>query len=344
MKTIRLIASAVFVWGLTPSCSDEINLFPENPPDKLYVLACLDASGSVQQVKVRKLIHGRGDARVIINQPENYLPDDSLQVMFETSSAGTYFLQPVDYPPQTGGPFSQDSNRIYELHDFRPVPGERVQLRIIDPSAGVTLTSSTGAIGAPSFNFPVPASVVHSTFSFTEPDKPFHIGYTPGPVTIWTISLKYVEYGFDGEMHCRKGTFSGATDLYRDTIREFSLPYLINIFNKVIPADPSVDFRMFYRFDFAIWIGDSRLKNYIGVASKFTDNRRFSADNISGGMGLFFAVNHAVLKNVCPKESLCWTLADSSVTRQLKFSRFLYDGPYTDPDSSLVNPFVNPMP
>ena len=339
MKIFRLIPSVVFFWGLLISCSTEIDLFPEDAPEVLYVLGCLDGTGGIQQVKIRRMIKGEGDATLLINDPSYYLPDKSIRVLLENYSGEQYSLNPVLYPPQTGGLFSQDSNLIYELSGFKPAPGRTCTLRIEDSVNGKTLQAQIYVMPPAYFSFPVKESVVQSKFDFTNRYRPFHISYSSVPVSIWSISLKYMDFMVNGEKHCRKATFSGARRFYLDGNREFDLVYLTSIFKILIPEDPQVDYRMFYRFDFTIWTGDDALSKYLKTSSSYVDNRKFSADNIEGGMGLFYNISHEQLKNVCPKERFCDFLADTIALKPMKFSRIPYNGPYTDPDSTLVNPF-----
>ncbi|MCX6227473.1 MAG: DUF4249 family protein [Bacteroidia bacterium] len=321
MKTFRLILSAAILWGLSISCNNEIDMFPGDAPDMLYVIGCLDGSGTVQQVKVRRLINGKGDATVMVNDPAYYLPDTSVRVYLEEPSG----------------------NIIYQLGDYGLAPGQTYTLKIENPANGKTLSSSISALMPAEFTYPVPAAVVHGKFRFTDPERPFHISYLPASATVWTVSFKYLDFMLNGDTLFRKVTFSD-TPKYapqNEYGRDFQLAYVLGLLNKLILDDPMVDFRMFYRFDFSVWTGDEALANYLNIASRFTDNRKQYFSNIKGGMGLFFAVHHAKLKNVCPLESFNSVLADSSTIRHLKFVRFLYNGPYTDPDSTLFNPFFS---
>ncbi|MFA5817231.1 MAG: hypothetical protein WC865_16620, partial [Bacteroidales bacterium] len=311
MKIFRLILSAAILWGLTISCNNEIDLFPDDAPEVLYVLGCLDGTGGIQQVKIRRMIHGDGDATVMINDPAYYLPDKSLRVYLENASGQQFPLHPVLYPPQTGGLFCQDSNLIYELSEFTPVPGQACTLRIEDSVNGKALQARISVMAPASFAFPVKESVIHSKFDFTDHYRPFHITYTSAPAAVWAISVKYMDFMVNGDNRCRKNTFSGTPGFYGYGSREFTLEYLTNIFKNLIPEDPHVDFRMFYRFDFSIWTGDGVLSKYLDVSSGYTDNRKLSSGNIDGGMGLFFCTSHDLLKNVCPKEDFCDFLADT---------------------------------
>jgi len=340
MKIFRLILSAAVFWGALISCNNEIDIYPDNAPEMLYVVGCLDGTGSLQQIKIRKLITGNVDASVMLNDPAYYLPDTSIRVYLEEESGNSRLLSRVIYPSQTGGLFSQDSNLIYEVANFRPKPGFTSTLRIEDPGHGKTLSSQVVALNPAAFTYPVKESVIHSKFRFTDAQRPFHIGFTAASASAWTIAIKYVDVLPDGEQICRKATYCGPPNFRNPSFgQEFSLNYLFLIFNRSIPDDPSVYYRMLYKFDFSIWTGDSILATHMSVAEKFDDNRKQIANNINGGMGLFFATSHDFLINVCPVETLNSTLAFNDSTKHLKFSGVPYTGIYTDPDSTLVNPF-----
>lgn len=343
MKTFRLILSAVILWGLTISCNNEIDLYPVDAPEMLYVLGCLDGTGTLQQVKVRKLITGNLDANLMINDPAYYLPDTSIRVYLEEPSGKQFPLNRVIYPPQSGGIFSQDSNLIYEIEGYIPEPGQPCTLKIEDPANGKTLSARVATMMPAVFDYPIKESVVHGQFRFTDSQRPFHISYTLAPASVWTISIKYVDFMVYGDNYCRKVTYSPPPKFgpHPASEQSFTLEYLWKIFNLSIPDDPNVDFRMFYRFDFSIWTGDNILSNFMDVANGFTDNRKQYFSNIDGGMGLFFSVSHDHLKNVSPLVTFHMALSNADTIKHLKFVRYPYEGFYTDPDSTLVNPFFS---
>ena len=320
MKMIRLILSAAILWGFSVSCDNVVEMFPDNAPDTLYIIGCLDGYGGMQQVKVRKLIHGHGEGSMLINDPESYLPDSSARVYLQDPSGNLTTMNPVVYPRQTSGPVAQDSNVIWQLDNYPLIPDQKYTLKIDNPAMGQVVTSTLYSMPTAGFTYPVPASVIHSKFKFTDPVRPFHIEFTPASAVIWSVSLKYLDFMANGDTLFRKATFSGQPNYGGIVGREFDLPYLFMLFNRLIQDDPKVDFRLFYRFDFLVWTKSSSAK-------------------INGGMGVFYAVHHAILKNVCPMESFNSALADSIDTKHLKFSRIPYDGPYTDPDSTAFNPF-----
>jgi hypothetical protein len=343
MKIFRFLLVVAFVWGLINSCSNEIDLYPDDAPEMLYVLGCADVTTGNLQVKVRKMITGNLDAYQMINDPDYYLPNSSVKVSIGGYPIGEVVLNRVMYPPQTGGSFAQDSNLIYETSGLLFFSGQKYALRIEDSITGSTLTSSIPAVSRARFSYPTKESVVNGRFRFTDSQRPFYISYTPAPASIWTISLKYVDFMKNGEMICRKANYHSPKQYGQHAVisQSFSLEYLWRIFGLAIPDDDSVDLRKFYRFDFTVWLGDEFLSDYMDVADRFADNRKQFMNNIEGGMGLFFSVSHERIQNVYPLEPFNVALANADTIRHLKFVRYPYDGPYTDPDSTLVNPFFS---
>lgn len=343
MKTFRLILAVVILWGLSASCDNEIEIYSEDAPDMLFVLGCLDGTGSLQQVKIRKLISGNEDASLMINDPAYYLPDKPLSVFLEESSGKSHQLQPQVYPPQTGGLFSQDSNVVYELKGYRPSPFRTCTLRIEDPDGGKTISATAQALLPVSFAYPTQESALQVRYTFTDPQRPFQVVFGEAPASLLTVSLKYADIMLNGDTICRKANHTYPPDFipHPASGRAFPLNDVWLLFNRSIQDDPDVNFRMFYRFDFLVWTGDSAIANYFFVAERFADNRRQSFNNIDGGVGLFFATSHARLINVRPHEKFLSFLAVNDSTRHLKFSAAPYVGVYTDPDSTLVNPFLS---
>ncbi|MFA6129265.1 MAG: hypothetical protein WC699_18340 [Bacteroidales bacterium] len=352
MKISRLILSAAILWGFTISCSNEIDLYPDDAPQMLFVLGCLDGNGTFQQVKIRKLIAGNEDATQMINDPAHYLPDTSIRVYLEESNGQQHPFSRVMRPPQTGGKFSQDSNLIYELDGYWPFPSRTFTLRIEDPANGKVLSSKIKTMNLPSFIYPEQFWVDRGKYNLTDPLRPFQVNYSIAPASILTVSLKYVDVMFDGEVICRKANHS-MTPVYMPHVelartlgiqlgvQVFTLSDWWLLFDRSIPDDPNVDFRQFYRFDFTVCTGDSAIAQYFYVADRFTDNRRQSFSNIDGGMGLFFATSAARLVNVRPYEKFNTFLASNDTTAHLRFLSYPYTGVYIDPDSTLVNPFLS---
>ncbi len=343
MKPFRLILSAAILWGLSISCNNEIDLYSDDAPEMLFVLGCLDGTGTLQQVKIRKLITGDEDAALMINDPSHYLPDITTRVYLEEASGNRVPFNRVIHPPQTGGVFSQDSNLIYEIAGYNPIPGKSIGLRIEDSAGGNYLSAQTLSMTPAFFDYPTQESALRVKYMFTDPLRPFTVIYGLAPASVLTVSLKYVDILISGDTIFRKANYTLPAHFipHPSGGQSFELPYLWLIFDRSIQDDPTVDFRMFYRFDFTVWTGDSAIADYLLVAERFSDNRRQSFNNITGGIGLFYATSNARLKNVCPHEKFLAFLRANDTTAHLGFSGTLFPGEYIDPDSSMVNPFFS---
>jgi len=317
------------------SCSTEIDLYDDAYSDQLFVWACLDGSGDLHQVKVRKAISEEASLEELLARPDAYLPGFSPEVSLSTQYGYSVLLDPVLYPPQSGT-FAQDSNLIYEARDYYPDSGDSVELSVADPVTGEVVSAVIKPLGRPAFRYPFPGSE-NARYNFTDPERPFYISWSGGDVWVWSISIKYLDILLTGDTIYRKGTFFGEPK-YSSPAREFPLEYLWNIFRKVIPDDPMVDYRMFHRFDFGIWAGDYHLSLYLANANKFNDNRRAHFCNIRGGAGLFYSVNQCELKNIRTYDNFANRLHTEDTLGYMKFSRYIYNGFFIDPDSTLANP------
>lgn len=343
MISFRLVLSAVILWGMSVSCSNDINVYSDDAPEMMFVLGCLDGTGTLQQVKIRKMISGNEDARLMVNDPAHYLPDTSIRVYLEESSGDRYPLNRVIHPPQTGGVVAQDSNLMYEVAGYRPPPGQPCFLRIEDPANGKEISARATSLMPAAFAYPDQKSVLRAKYNFTDARVPFRVFYGMAPASILTVSIKYVDFMVDGDMICRKANYSLPPSFipHPSGGQTFPLNYMYQIFNRSIQKINGLDYRMFYRFDFTVWTGDSTIANYLYVAERFSDNRRQFFNNINGGQGLFFATSSVRLHDVCPQEKFLSFLALNDTTAHLNFSRYLYSGIYVDPDSLLQNPFFS---
>jgi hypothetical protein len=342
MKRFPQILSLAFLLGATISCNNEIELYPTNAPEMLFVLGCLDGTGTLHQVKIRKLISGNKDASQMINDPTYYLPDTSLRVYLEEPSGAQLQMNRVMHPPQTAGVFAQDSNLFYELTGYNPSPDRTYLLRIESQDTTKEITAHLRSLKPVNFDYPTQESALHVKYNLTDPKRPFQVIYSLQAASILTISLKYVDVLVNGDTICRKANHILPPAFIPKPAggNQFPLGYLWQIFDRSIKDEPGVDLRLFYSFDFTVWTGDSAIANYLYFNEKFSDNRKQNYSNIDGGMGLFFATSHAQLKNVRPYERFLSMLAINDTTAHLKFSGFAYSGVYTDPDSTLVNPFL----
>ncbi len=178
-------------------------------------------------------------------------------------------------------------------------------------------------------------------FSFTNVDKPFYVTYSaPAQVFKLITEIKYLDVLHSGDTLYRIASFAGQPffPYNREPSRVFDLPYLYNIFNRVIPDDPDVKYRKFYRFNFKGWAASKALQNYLQFGQKFRDNRKLSFFNINNGFGIFYSCSYGETGHIAPLNSFMDTLAKSPYLKDLKFVRWRHNGAFIDPDSTLIEP------
>ena len=329
----------IFLAVSLQSCSEEVELFPENKQDQLVVWAYLDGNGAVHRAKVRKGITW------IVDETGNddrsgggYLDPDSVEIWLSGEDVIRLDYKPMPYPAYENEQNGAALNLIHELEGFNPHSGSSYQLNIRNLANGEITTAVISA--GPFAGFSYPSRVTENTlFDFTLSYHPFKITWYAAPITSWSIRIKYLDILKSGDTIYRAPVFHSAWSYYNNT-REFPLDYLWSLFNKIIPTDNKVDFRMFYRFDFVVWSGDHHLRNYLKVAQGYTDNRKQYFSNVENGLGLFYFTDSEMIRNVRPKDAFGSRLSESDSVKHLKFVRHLYEGKFPDSLFSMQNPLI----
>ena len=90
---------------------------------------------------------------------------------------------------------------------------------------------------------------------------------------------------------------------------------------------------MFYRFNFKVWSGSNILKDYLQFGARFVDNRKFEFSNIRGGYGIFYSCKTVNTGNIVPLPTFSQLLFSDPEVKDLKFSRYIFNGTYHEPDS-----------
>ena len=336
MKKLPLILLAVMVFFVC-CCDNEVDLYPDDPPPLLFVYGSFNGAGNLQQVRIRQSISKEQDAYVGAKDSTQYLPQDSLEVFVEDEMGNNYPMEPVLMEKEPGI-FGTDGNVIYQSV-FNLIPNRRYMLEIMNRTSGEVVTAQTRALAEPKFLFPRNSVVLRQMFQFTDPNFPFYIHFSGGSVNTWNIYIKYLDILKTGDTVFQRRMFSGDIHTGNSGIRYFPLDYLYQIIHKMIPVDRAVDYRMFYRFDFDVWVGDDVVAEYIRYFERYPDNRRFVNSNIHNGLGLLYSCNYSKLANVQPYESFLDSLIKAPLTRDLQFSRFMYSGVFPEDGSVAPNPF-----
>ncbi len=329
----------VFLAVALISCSEDVELFPEENEDQLVVWAYMDGNGQLHRAKVRKGITYSGDnGGEIYGSANGFIHPDSIEIWLSGEDVIRLDYRPVAYPVSEPEQDGSNQNLIYELEKFGPASGQSYQLNIRNVVTGEMTTASIKA--GPVAGFSYPSRVTENTlFDFTLSYHPFKITWFAAPITSWSVRIKYLDILKSGDTLYRAPVFNSAWSYHNNT-REFPLDYLWSIFNKIISADPKVDFRIFYRFDFVVWSGDHHIRNYLKVAQGYTDNRKQYFSNIENGLGLFYFTDNEMIRNVRPKDAFGSRLSESDSVRHLKFVRQIYEGKFPDSLFTIQNPFT----
>lgn len=327
------------------SCESDPNIMNDDMTETLFVWGYSDVNTGMHRVRIRRAILEEGDMFVHAQDPNLLLPVDPLDVRLFLSArdgqTGEIELEPVNYPKDPGI-FSSEENRIHE--GYLPIsPGDQVQLRITNLNSGEITQSSWVSCIAGRFTYPVWVGWYEPKFIFTSKENPFHIGIQEmgHEVQKFVVEMKYVDVLESGQEICQKAIFQGNDHYPLGTYslvewgRTFPVDYLFNIFRLKIP-EPAEDirYRSFYRFSFKSHAGSNSLREFLDNGVKLTDNRRFHFSNITNGYGLFYATHWVQTQNIQPTSSWADTLHTDPDLQYLKFSRYLFDGNYTDPDST----------
>lgn len=317
----------------------------DNAPKALFVWGYVDMHSGKHKVRIRRAIQQEGNMFELAKDPNLLLPVDPIRVeLLLHSQLDTTIVEmlPVVYPKEEGT-FSSEQNIIHEV-DY-PIPrGTSCSIQVQNLATGEIITSSK--VNAPTENFLFPKNYgwYEPLYSFNTPDEPFYVEFSISRNLVQKLltEIKYVDVLKNGDTVCQKAIFEGQA-IYADGgftryTREFELDYLFNIFNRVIPNDPNVKFRWFYRFNFKDLVASSSLRSYLKLAERFRDNRKFYFSNINGGYGIFYASNYSETGDIQPTHSFPETLSTSSETKELKFTRYIFRGNYVDPDTANIHP------
>ncbi len=323
MKRIWWIVIAVISMQ---SCSNEIDLYPDDVPSMYVVYGILDVNDSVQQIKVRKTFGGNSDS---------FLPNDNVRISVigvSPNDSVVYDFWPKEYDKEFGF-FPNESNPIHEA-TFTPQPGQKFKLILDDPELAEPITSSLETIATPRINHPFNGDAY---YRFTDTINPFYFQFTAtGQVHLQQFYVNYLEIMTNGDtvyQHSRfdlRPKFRDSTSVIRYYGKAFSLSYLFGIIRLQVneDEDKGVLHRELHGFDYVVWAGDQVMKNYLQLAAQFPDNRKLFFSNVQNGFGYFAASSHSGVQNLYPTQEFFDTLVISPMTKDLKFKNRKFSGEF----------------
>jgi hypothetical protein len=325
------------------ACETDPQLMNPDADPTMFVFACLDLNSGKHQVRVRQAIQEEGDVRVSAQNPELILPLEPIRVSLiirNNQSSDTLYFDPLVYPKEEGV-FSSEQNIIHEL-EFQIKSGYEISLSVEGLISGYKCTARAPYMKPPVFTYPRNwYQWTVQEYRFTNIDEPFHVSITSmGPVCKLLTEIKYLDVLKNGDTIYQKAVFAGNPYFpFSGTYNKvFELSYLFNIFNAVIPDDPEVKYRKFYRFHFKAWKGSGALAEYLHFGQRHTDNRKLYFSNINGGYGLFYSCCYGEINDIAPLWYFTDTLNSSPATSHLKFIKWRHDGEYIDPDTANIQP------
>ncbi|MCK5820423.1 MAG: hypothetical protein KAH17_00990 [Bacteroidales bacterium] len=342
MKIIRFILLLLSVSLL--SCESEPDIMNDDAPPALFVWGYVDMQSGHHKVRIRRAIQEEGNMYELAQDPKLLLPADPIRVnliiysLEDDKNPTIIEMHPVVYPKEEGN-FSSEQNIIHEVE--YPIPEfSSCQVQIHNLASGEITSSGKVSAWAPGFLYPRKYGWYEPTFYFNNLEEPFHVHFKVYHDLVQKLvtEIKYVDVLENGDTICQKQIFEGqaifGAGAFEDYIRAFPIEYIFNILNRVIPEDPQVKFRWFYRFNFKALAADHGLRTYIQLAERHSDNRKLYFSNIIGGYGLFYACNFSETGDIEPTWSFADTLWESPATENLKFSKYMYQGTYIDPDTA----------
>ncbi len=329
----------VFLLYSLSSCETDPDIMNDEAANKLFVWGCVDMQSGKHQVRIRESIQDEGDMFELAKDPKMSLPNDSLLVnliLYTPTETIVLKMHPVIYP-KDDGVFATEQNVIHEVN-YQIPKGSRCSLFINNLVTGDTITSPLVEVEAPGFLYPLDFGWYVPTYSFTNGEEPFHVTFNVygNLVQKLVTEIKYVDLLLNGDTVCQKAIFESQPIYggfgFNELNRTFPLDYVFNICNRIIPEDPEVKFRWFYRFNFKGFAASEGLRDYWKLGDRFNDNRKLIFTNITGGYGVFYACDGTETGDIEPSRSFPDTLSSSPKTVDLKFSRYIYPGTYIDPD------------
>ncbi len=336
----RLLGTLILFLSISLlSCESDPDIMNDDAPKSLFVWGYVDMQSGKHQVRIREAIQEEGNIYDLAQDSEMSLPKDSLLVKLilnTPSETVTLKMHPVIYPKEDGI-FSVEQNIIHEV-EYQIPEGTNCSLQVHNLVTGDSIRSSIVYANAPGFQYPRDNGWFEPKYYFNNVQEPFHVKFHifNDLVQMLVTEIKYVDVLLNGDTVCRKAIFESQAiyggNGYDEYNRTFPLDYIFNILNRVIPEDPQVKFRWFYRFNFKSLAASAGLRDYMQLGDRFNDNRKLAFTNMTGGYGLFYACDNSETGDIEPTHSFPDTLSNSPETLDLKFSRYIYQGIYIDPD------------
>lgn len=294
-KLLKVICAIVL---LQSSCSTDVDLiapYKETP----VVYGLLDASDSIQYIRINRAFLGEGDAYIMAQNPDSFNYSDILTVSLQRIKNGS-LLQTLNLVRKENvvidpGIFATQSNVLYytDGNDSMYQDSE-YKLTIINNQTGAVITSQTPVVDKISVDYP-PS---FGTIPFGDYNFPFNVkwyGAVDGAINDLTIRFYYNEYlKLDPSQSELKYADWQFPEVENGTSVNTPLQLSINCedfyrFVKGNVDENNAVERLFNRLDFIFTVGAKELYTYSLVNQPPTGIVQSIPDytNIKGGIGIF---------------------------------------------------------
>lgn len=314
IKSILVIAAFT---GLLSACEEDI-LSPVADKPYAVVHCVLNIDDTAHYVRLTKTFSGPVDSKIMAQNPDSLYFDDA-RVYLEMWD-GTYIYETIRLDPsyeiiRDSGMFFSGYSLLYKTN--RRLPGA-VRLRMEIPEIKTEVLGYIRLLPHPVFTVPDPAK--NKTFDFYE-TEPVRIIWTGTPdVCETTIRLNYLEVTDAGIDTCK-------LDWVRKYCNLVLIPadYLQFIANW-IKADDQVRYRILKGIDLLIATGDAGMANYMKYRDWGIDIVEKPYSNLVNAYGFVGSRVRGEFLDLLPNRKFMDTLANSTVTRHLRFKKWTLTG------------------
>ncbi len=297
LLTALLLVSAFIING----CKTDFEVvapYKEVP----VVYGLLNASDSLQYIRIQKAFLGEGNALTMAQNPDSIYYPDILNVKLDEYNSNGTFIRTIslirDVMPKEEGLFASSAHYIYRTQGEKILTQNNYKLVITNTETGAVFSSQTEVVD--DLNVlkptPFPSQINWLGFPYAIEYSSFAEGllyqliirfyYTERNVITNEIKLKYLDWKFPERTKNEASAFTiGSSEFY------------IFVASQLDP-DPSVK-RHAVEFEFYFHVAGKAFSEYIQVNSPPTGiNQEIPLfTNINGGLGIFSSRNVKLVRD-----------------------------------------------
>lgn len=315
----------VFYLIIAASCSTDVDLAADWE-ETTIVMGLLDASDSVQYVKINKAFLDKSVSALTLAQRSDSLYHKNISVTLDEKVNGriqnTYTLTKVDANQELGmkeeGIFANDPNFLYKLTE--PLQEDAIYQLNIENAGSVTVTAETPIVK----NIQVLKPQTTSTVNWSA-ENVRHTWRKPenGVSVDLTIYIHYLEKTSDGTITSKTITWNA----FKTNTGDQKDIDGIDFYNQIktnVSENASVT-RQIVDHDYVFTVAGQEIYNYIIVnnaQSGITETQITpNYSNVNNGLGIFSSKYTEVVKGVLFHPRALDSLINGSVTSHLNFAK-----------------------